>query len=528
MSDDLLRYANNIVDFAQEQFVVPGEGGPELIRLQPHQAAILGHALTPLSDGRFLYETLLYSCVKKSGKTTIAAIVALWMALREYRAEVYCLANDFDQSQSRVFAAVLFAVEHNPRLRSGASITQRRITLLSTGSFIEAEPSEYTGAAGANPSCVVFDELWGYTSDRAQRLYDEMTLPPTRKSPLRVIVTYAGFEGESDLLWTLYQRGMAGTPVSELDSLPCKAAGKLFCYWDHEPRMPWQTPDYYESQRADLRPNAFLRLHRNEWTTGTESFVDLATWDLCVSENHRPLIAQRDLAITVGLDLGIKHDSSACVACAYDGSVPARNRVLLVTHKVWQPHFGSPVDLEHVADYLRELCGRFRVTAVYYDPWQGLGMAQQLTREGIPMLEYPQTLDRLTRLGSNLLELVRGHNLVLYPDAGMRKAASQAVAIESSRGWRISKEKSAHKIDVIVALGMAALGCIEQEGRGHGYEVQDYASFSLGAQEAEREVLTPGVTLDAQDLEDVRRRMAERAARPTLGQLIEQRFGRRN
>ena len=36
-------------------------------------------------------------------------------------------------------------------------------------------------------------------------------------------------------------------------------------------------------------------------------------------------------------------------------------------------------------------------------------------------------------------------------------AISRAVAVESSRGWRITKEKQAHKIDMVVALGMAAL-----------------------------------------------------------------------
>ena len=44
---------------------------------------------------------------------------------------------------------------------------------------------------------------------------------------------------------------------------------------------------------------------------------------------------------------------------------------------------------------------------------------------------------------------------MLYPDDAMRLAVSRAVAIEGPRGWRIGKEKSAFKIDVIVALAMA-------------------------------------------------------------------------
>jgi hypothetical protein len=42
---------------------------------------------------------------------------------------------------------------------------------------------------------------------------------------------------------------------------------------------------------------------------------------------------------------------------------------------------------------------------------------------------------------------------------------SRAVALETTRGWRIAKEKASHKIDVVVALAMAALGAVTQ-GQG--------------------------------------------------------------
>src|SRR4051794_14125347 len=45
-----------------------------------------------------------------------------------------------------------------------------------------------------------FDELWGYTSERARRLWDEMITSPARKISCRLTTTYAGFTGESVLL----------------------------------------------------------------------------------------------------------------------------------------------------------------------------------------------------------------------------------------------------------------------------------------------------------------------------------------
>ena len=58
-------------------------------------------------------------------------------------------------------------------------------------------------------------------------------------------------------------------------------------------------------------------------------------------------------------------------------------------------------------------------------------------------------------------ELIQSQGIVLYPDANMRLAASRAVAVESARGWRITKEKQSHKIDVIVALAMAAYAAVQ-------------------------------------------------------------------
>jgi phage terminase large subunit-like protein len=43
----------------------------------------------------------------------------------------------------------------------------------------------------------------------------------------------------------------------------------------------------------------------------------------------------------------------------------------------------------------------------------------------------------------------------MYPALDLREQALNAVAVESSRGWRLAKEKSSKKIDAIVALAMA-------------------------------------------------------------------------
>lgn len=74
----------------------------------------------------------------------------------------------------------------------------------------------------------------------------------------------------------------------------------------------------------------------------------------------------------------------------------------------------------------------------------------------------PQSVPNLTESSTNLYELFKGRNLALYEDGDLRLAISRAVALETSRGWRITKEKQSHKIDVVVALAMAALGAVQQ------------------------------------------------------------------
>src|SRR5262249_5195479 len=103
----------------------------------------------------------------------------------------------------------------------------------------------------------------------------------------------------------------------------------------------------------------------------------------------------------------------------------------------------------------------------------------------LPMVEFAQSVPNLTEASTNLYELVKGRNLVVYPDDDLRRAMHQAVALETSRGWRIAKEKAAHKIDVVVALAQAALGSVKrQQMPGAGW--LEFARQRLESGKAER------------------------------------------
>jgi hypothetical protein len=163
--------------------------------------------------------------------------------------------------------------------------------------------------------------------------------------------------------------------------------------------------------------------------------------------------------VWVGVDASTKRDSTAIVAVTWDNEA---SKVRIVFHRVFQPSPKEPLNFEAtIACTVRELLSRFAVRGVYYDPFQMAAVAQGLQHVGVPMREVPQTPNTLTEIGTNLLDLIKGHSLVAYPDAALRLAISRAVAVETPRGWKISKDKASHKIDVVVALAMAAHAAVQ-------------------------------------------------------------------
>src|SRR5262249_52758441 len=92
---------------------------------------------------------------------------------------------------------------------------------------------------------------WGYTSESSTRLWEELTPVPTRKSSIRFITTMPVSRVSQSCCGNLYKQVSKDEhPEGEGEcihpDLPIFANRKarLFAYWDHEPRMPWQTQEY--------------------------------------------------------------------------------------------------------------------------------------------------------------------------------------------------------------------------------------------------------------------------------------------
>jgi phage terminase large subunit-like protein len=455
----LQRWRANPITFIEEMLYDPETKRP--FCLLPAERQFLTHAYQLTPTGQLQYPEQIYSCPKKSGKTTLSALHALTLTLLFGGAypEATLVANDFEQAQGRVFEMCRRIIEASATLKPEARITQDKIAFPAINATISAIASDHASAAGGAQSIACFDELWAFTSERSHRLWDEMVPVPTRKVSARLTTTYAGFEGESQLLEGLYKRGKQ-LPVIGPD---LHAGDGLLMFWSHTPIAPWQDESWLAEMRRSLRPNAFIRMIENRFVTSETSFIDLAWWDACVDLAATPLVKDRSRPVYVGIDASVKRDSTAVVVISWDHKV---QKARLLWHRIFQPSPDQPLDFEAAIETtILDLHTRFRLKQVLFDPFQMVAVAQRLQRAGVKMVEYPQSSPNLTAASQNLYELIKGRNLIVYPDAALRLAVSRAVAIESPRGWRIAKEKQSHKIDVVVALAMAALAAVQNPSR---------------------------------------------------------------
>lgn len=424
--------------------------------LTAHQRRVLALAFQWDKNGTLLTRIILWSEPKKSGKTFLAAVLGLWWATMTPNTEIIVVANDLEQAVGRVFRTMVALLRNNPALEKYVTVRNTEIQF-KNGTVVTAIASDYRGAAGSRHSLVVFDELWGFSSENAQRFYEELTPPPTEPSAWVLIVTYAGFQGESKLLESLYRRGLAGERID--DELEIYRAGEMLMFWSHTPRQPWQTDAYFAEQRRSPRPSTYLRLHENRWAAAESTFITPELWDACVEPEWSPLWPTKEHQLFVGVDAATKQDSAAVVGVLRDES---DGLVVLACHRIWYPSPDDPLDLEETVEaYLRELDGKYSLAAVLCDPYQLHRSITTLRKDGLPVEEFPQTMANVTRMGQTLFDLLKGKNLITYPAADLREQAMNTIAVETSRGWRLAKERQSRKIDAIVALAMACVAALD-------------------------------------------------------------------
>jgi phage terminase large subunit-like protein len=473
-----------IIDFIQQTFYLPETKRP--IDLMPFQSIVLRECFEPTRKHTrepINYQTIIYSTVKKSGKTTVTSTVGRWVAeCKErwgLRNEIYCLANDEEQARGRVYQKIVDSVRMTPGFQPHGDggilpnrwrIIQRDATCLSTGSVVKALSSDYAGEAGSNPTATLWSELWAYTSSASMRFWSELRPVPTRPHSFRFIDTYAGFEDESNILWDLWQLALNGRQLTH-DDVPdwpydepllpiyVDQTAKIFAFIDTgivARRMPWQTDEYYQAEAATaLSEGDFRRHHLNEWSSSVSSLMPNEWWDACTKPLPVPDI---NTPIVLGVDAAVSSDYCAVVGISRDPDNYATGTAIHFA-EAWSPPHGGKFDYdETIKPYIKELCSKYNVVEVAYDPYQLHHLMTELTKEGVAWCRpFSQNTDRM-RADYMLYTMARDrkirHNGQQVLHDAVAHAAKQQAAKEDTK-MRIVKKGAHSKIDPIIAASMA-------------------------------------------------------------------------
>lgn len=463
----------DLIPWIEARFRIP-ETADHRFTLAPYQTACLTEALA--RDGDILrYSTVVWSDIKKSIKSCIAAAVALWWADTHPWASIKIVANDLKQADSREAYYIRRAIDLNRDYFLG----ERGVKVKPSGysvdlplakSRIEAIAIDPAGEAGGNDDLMIYTELWAWRHEAARRMWTETTLSPTKYGQsMRWVETYAGFTGQSPVLEELYKQAVKEEQRCHLegapDDLETYRNGRLFCLWNTQPRLPWQTAEYYAQEAVSLIPNEFERIHRNHMVRPEEAAIPPEWWEACLDRHPLrvdPSGKGEPTPLVIGVDASVSGDCTALSVASRHPSLPGH---ICERHtRVWTPPPGGKMDYDAtLTPEIERLVKTFNVVAIDYDPYQlHLWATQIRARLGVWCREFPQGTDRLIA-DKGLYDLIRDRKLHQSGNETLATHISNCNAKTEGDGdskFRFVKRTPQGHIDGAVSLSMAASECL--------------------------------------------------------------------
>lgn len=340
---------------------------------------------------------------------------------------------------------------------------------------------------GGNATLFIADELHEWLGAR-ERVFTVLTAGTTkRKRPCRTLsISTAGVEGSESLLERKYLHGLNCLHDPELEP------DFLFIWYEAPDGVDWEDRDAVRAAVLEASPTRgamydieqrvrkffsptfhrfeAIRYYANRWTQAdADSWLKQApgAWKKCYApELSIPERTDADLGaeVWVGVDVSLRGDSTAVNVVGWVGDR------LVTRSRVWDAPKGGKIDHKEVMAHLRDLSRRYRVQSISYDPRFFEVPALDLEDEGLPMLEVPQSPERMVPACGLLYGMIVGGEVAHDGDPTLAAHVNGAVIREGERGWTLSKGKSGRHIDACIALVLAVHEAVagrpepEQEG----------------------------------------------------------------
>jgi phage terminase large subunit-like protein len=492
-------------------------GGVPLV-LEPWQYEFVLelYRLDPVT-GRRVYQEATLLLPRKNGKSTLAAGLALYHLAADGEAspEVYVAAGSRDQAKV-IHNQAKDTLAASPALGDYLKPFQYHIAAPASNGIFRVLASDFRLQHGSNPSANFIDEKWAHKSNDLATALTSGT--GARDEPLTVTISTVGHELESPLGedftaalkltdgetrrdgFLTIRRDIPNGYLFWYYGPPCDEAGQPLvdlddpAVWRACNPASWVTDDYLRRQRhkPSVRPADFQRFHLNAWTEAEEYWLPAGAWKACKPgfapfaspddlPERRDLEAEALLAywrewvadnlpeerprVFLGVDIGQKRDRAAVVAVRVreldDGT-----RLYDVHSKVWTPPEaeGQTLDIAQVRDYVRRWHLVADVAEVAFDPWRFAESAETLADEGVEMVEFPQSNERMCPASVALFDGINSRRVRHSGDAVLGSHVNAGATTETERGWRLTKRKATKSVDALIALCMAYAKACADEG----------------------------------------------------------------
>ncbi|TDH59007.1 terminase large subunit [Dankookia rubra] len=478
--------------------LLPNIKGPEAgqpLRLMPWQRLVFANLFGFVERGtttRRFRQGVVY-VPRGNGKTTIAAPIALYLTFvdGEGGAEGYAAAVTRDQARI-LFDAAQQMVRRSAGLRDhfGVQAGANAIYQESTASRFVPVSSDAKALDGLNVQVAVCDEI---ASHRTSEVYDVLlTAMGKRRHPLLLSISTAtgNTSGIGRQLWDYAARVLDGTQEDDRLFALIYAADPEDDPWDEatwiKANPSWGQavqPDAIRAIMRQARNNATQETaaktrHLNIWVGADEALFSTRAWH--GARNPDLDIEQfRGKPCHLGLDLASRTDLAA-LSLVFPSVDPATGKTTYAAfarcylkeeavlearnasypgwaaggHLVVTP--GNETDFGRIEDNILDLCRRFRVVSIGYDPCQSTQLAQRLRGEGVEMVEFRATTANFSPAILELDAAMRAGRLEHDGNPVLEWCLGNVVGKADRRGNLYpTKARPEQKIDAAVALMMA-------------------------------------------------------------------------
>lgn len=491
--------ANRVCKFIELLPHVKGEWARERKRLElaPWQIFRLTTVFGWINaDGYRRFKTAYNEMPRKQGKSSETSGVGLYLltADGEPGAEVYSAATTRDQAQI-TWKDAKQMVDRTPglQLRFGAQTSTNTVYVESTNSVFRPLSRDQGGNHdGLNVHGGLIDELHAH---KTREIFDVIeTGTGARKQPLLWLITTAGFNRAGicyeqrayviKILEGVVQDetyfGIIYTIDEDDDWTDPSSWAKANPNWGVSVNPEDIERKARKAMTMASATNNFLTKHLNVWVNADTAWMDLQAWEKCGSAD-RALAQYEGRRCWIGLDLASKVDVAALMLLFEDDDgwavfgryyIPedaadegrnqhyagwARQDLVTLTP-------GCVTDFAFIEEDLREFATRFDIQDVAFDPWQATYLATRMQEEGLPMVEYRQTVANMSEPMKTLEALTLDGKIRHAGDPVLTWMMSNVVAhLDAKDNIYPRKEFPENKIDAVVALIMALGRAIRQQ-----------------------------------------------------------------